>query len=101
MERGAAFEYTSRGSLERLKGTMSGDFTVVGQRSGALWEAVVGAFALSPPRAPTANAANAAAADADAAREGGGASGAKGKGRGGRAKKAAEVVNKAATAAKR
>ncbi|EEH60125.1 uncharacterized protein MICPUCDRAFT_50013 [Micromonas pusilla CCMP1545] len=98
LERGAEFEYTSRVSLERLKGTMSGDFTVVGQRSGALWEAVVGAFALSPPRAPTANA---AAADADAAREGGGASGAKGKGRGGRAKKAAEVVNKAATAAKR
>ena len=76
LERGAEFEYTSRVSLERLKGTMSGDFTVVGQRSGALWEAVVGAFALSPPRAPTANAAAAdggrgrARAAARAARKG-------------------------------
>ena len=50
LDRGTEFSYTSQAPLRRLKGSMKGTYTMVGQTSGELLEAAVGAFALSPPR---------------------------------------------------
>lgn len=51
LEKGGEFEYTSRAPLRRLKGSMRGTLTAVGQTSGRLLELGVGAFALTPPKA--------------------------------------------------
>ena len=50
LDRGTEFSYTSQAPLRRLKGSMKGSYTMVGQTTGELLEAAVGAFALSPPR---------------------------------------------------
>ena len=57
LETGKAFEYTSQAPLRRLRGTMRGVLTAVGQRSKKLVELRVGAFALTPPKAAANNAA--------------------------------------------
>jgi len=44
------FEYSSKAQLRRLKGTMRGSYTLVGQESGTVLEASVDPFALSPPK---------------------------------------------------
>ena len=67
LDQGTEFSYTSQAPLRRLKGSMKGSYTLVGQTSGKLLEAAVDAFSLCPPRGPPTG--------------GGGGVGRKGKGR--------------------
>jgi hypothetical protein len=53
LELNQEFEYTSQARLRCLKGTMRGSYTMVRQESGTILEAIVGPFALSPPKAET------------------------------------------------